>query len=251
MFLLKEGERDPSPFVSASFSIPGFERKDIILRKSQYCLFLSTTGQNIGTREIQKVVFLEREFGEPWFDIEVGIDAGELWESMKRLRKTDIGSIEYWLSQLPSEVAELERKGHFDLLVYQMQREYESGLEFVGELVPKFLSRFPEYGQVIDHFGSNKKVTFIDSGSYQSAVRWDIGSGEFAVSVGEVKEVLPDEELDAFEVGGKRYWPHSWQAVWYQTESRNTTYDPNDSNMRAILLKESLSTLESYLKAKK
>lgn len=253
MFRLTEGEKDPRPFVPAGFILPDFERRDVVVRSVQSSFFLRPTGQNVGPREIQQVVCLNQEYGEGWLDVQVGVDAGGLWFKMERLEKIYEREINRLLSQLPGRVVELERSGHFDLLTHQMQREYQSGLEFTRELAPKFLDQFPSYGLVIDRFKSNKSVMFVDGDTCQKAVSWRVDFGEFAIRVGEVMEVSPSDEVDlhVFEANGRKYWPHNWVKVWYPTESRDTTYDVDDANKRTKLLQESLDTLASFLKVNK
>ncbi len=244
---LAEEEKDLRPFVSGDFNLPGFERKDIIVASEQTCVFLGTSGHKIGPREIQKQVLVVREIGELDVKVEAGIDAGGRWWNRRRLTKV-YGDIDCHLPLVQEAVVELEEMGYFDELINEMQKEYERGQNFVGELIPAFLSRFPEYDLVINRFERYKKIMFVESG-FQRAIDWRIGSGEFSVSVGEVREVLPDEEVDryAFTADGRSYWAHDFRGVWYPTKTRNTAYNIDDTDRRAELLQQSFDTLDNFL----
>ena len=245
---LAEGEKDLRPFVPTDFNLPGFERKDIIVASEQTCVFLSTSGHKIGQREIQKQMLVVREIGELEVRVEAGIDAGGRWESGRRLTKV-YGDIDCHLPWVQEVVVELGEMGYFDELINEMQKEYERGQNFVGELIPAFLSRFPEYDLVINRFEKYKDVMFVGGKVQQRAVRWYIGSGEFTISVGETKKVLPSEEVDFcdFTVNGERYWAHDFVAVWYPTEDRDIAYNIDDTDRRTELLHLSFDTLDNFL----
>lgn len=248
MHLLVEGEKDLRPFVPGDFNLPGFEREDVVVASDQLSVFLSPTGCKIGPREIQKQVLVIREMGEQEVEVQAGIGAGGSWWTGQRLRKV-YEDIDYHLPWVQETVAKLERVGYFDKLISQMQKEYESGRSFVGELIPSFLNRFPEYDLIIDRFERYKDMLFVGSGSQQKAIHWTMDLGEFTVSVGEVREVRPDEEVDIneFTVDGKRYWVHDHVGVWYPTKDRDIAYKTEDMDRRTELLHLSFDTLENFL----
>lgn len=246
--LLVEGEKDPRPFISGDFNLLGFEREDVVKGSEQFCIFLGATGHKIDSREIQKQVLVIREIGERAVEVEAGVDAGGLWYIRQRLRKV-YENISYHLPWVQETVERLERVGHFDKLADEMQKEYESGQNFVSELIPAFLNRFPEYDVVINRFERYKNVMFVGGGFQQRAIEWKIDPGEFAVAVGEVREVLPDEEVDIYEfaLDRKRLWAHDFRAVWYPTKDRDTAYSIEDTDRKSELLQLSFDTLESFL----
>ncbi len=249
MLLLTEGEKDPKPFVQGDFELPGYERKDVVVASKQYCAFLSTTEHRVGSREIQKKVFLMREIGGREVEVEAGIDAGRLWWTRKRLIKAKEGIDHRLLPRVRRGVERFEKWGFFDRWISNMQKEYESGQNFAGELIPAVLDRFSEYDLVINRFEEYKYVMFVRGGAQQRAVLWGIDSTEFSVSVGEIMAVLPGKEayIRDFTVNGERYWAHDWRALWCPTKDRDTTYDIDDTDRRTKLLRQSFDTLEYFL----
>lgn len=249
MLPLTEGEKDSRPFVQGDFELPGYERKDIVVASKQYCVFFGTTEHKVGSREIQKQVFVVREIGGREVEVEAGIDAGGLWWIGKRLIKVYEGIDGRLLPWVRENVEELEKGGCFDKWIGDMQKEYESGQNFVSELIPAVLDRFPEYNLVIDRYEKYKTIDFVEEPLRQRSIHLRIAPHKFDFSVGEIMEVGLDQTVDylAFSLDGKRFQPHDFVAVWYPTKDRDTAYDIDDTGRRTKLLQQSFDTLENFL----
>jgi hypothetical protein len=239
--------------VTKDFNVLDFNRVDYIRGAYHYTEYSSPTEYRVGPRGIDKKVVFEEEIGIPVIKVSVGVGAGGRWYNMRKIRNYGIRKNEeddafdiFWVEE---KVKPLRDSWYFDGLAWNMQHEYETGLDFIGEIKKAFWERFSGWDIFEDKYDSFKKIMFIRSGSLDKAVSWSIWPNEFDISVGEVCEVANEEGFDynVFAVGKKIYWAHDFSGVWYPTATRETHYGMQDSQKKSRLLQESFEVLDYYL----